>query len=106
MVLSDRAQRRLARVRDARSEHLRRHGREPSSGDIAASTGSPPTVEAWSRRAHPARDEEPVAGERRVPGTLEDVISDPRAEDEYEDVWPLEVEQVPASSRASNDRER
>src|SRR2546421_5299734 len=39
VVLSDRALRQLARVKDARREHLQVHSREPSSADLAETTG-------------------------------------------------------------------
>ena len=39
VVLSDRALRQLARVKDARRTHLQAHGREPSTAELAETTG-------------------------------------------------------------------
>jgi len=39
VVLSDRALRQLARVRDEHREHLQRHGREPSCAELASGAG-------------------------------------------------------------------
>src|SRR6185312_9855061 len=92
VVLSDRALRQLARVRDARCALLRRHGREPSLLEIMSET----TLDAdhvhclvGAERA--ARGlSEPVGAEGESGLRLEDMLSDPRAEDAYDDaVWRL-----------------
>ena len=109
VVLSDRALRQLARVRDARRAILRRHGREPSLLEIMSET----TLDAdhvhclvGAERA--ARGlSEPVAGEDESGLRLEDMLSDPRAEDAYDDaVWRLGVERIPALMACLGERER
>jgi RNA polymerase primary sigma factor len=109
VVLSDRALRQLARVRDARRALLRRHGREPLLRDIVSETmldadhvdslvGAERTVRRLS---------EPVAGEDESGLRLEDMLSDPRAEEAYDDaVWRLGVERIPALMTCLDDRER
>jgi RNA polymerase sigma factor (sigma-70 family) len=93
MVLSDRALRQLARLRDARSEHVQRHGREPSFAELADHVGL--AVEQVERLAaterRPRGLDEPVAGGDDATTTLADLLADPRAEDAY-DCVPLHVE--------------
>jgi RNA polymerase sigma factor (sigma-70 family) len=88
VVLSDRALRQLARVRDARGEHLQRHGCEPSCAELAAGAGiSREQVErliAADRR--PRGLDEPVGGESDSGSTFADLLADPSAEDAYERV--------------------
>jgi RNA polymerase sigma factor (sigma-70 family) len=88
VVLSDRALRQLARVKDAQREHLQSHGAEPTLRDLASETGMRPqqveTLMAADRK--PRGLEEPVHGDEDTTSTFGDLLADPRAEDAYESV--------------------
>jgi RNA polymerase sigma factor (sigma-70 family) len=90
VVLSDRALRQLARVKDAHSEHIRTHGREPSLFDLAAGTGfSKEQVESLLAVERPARGlDSPRDGEAGSQDPLIESVADARAEDDYERVLP------------------
>jgi RNA polymerase primary sigma factor len=87
VVLSDRAVRQLARVRNAERERLQAQGRVPTLREIASDTGlTRRQVEhliAASRT--PRALDEPIGGEESG-STFGDLVSDPRAEDAYERV--------------------
>jgi RNA polymerase primary sigma factor len=87
VVLSDRALRQLARVRNAEREHLQTQGKVPSLHEIAADTGlTRPQVEHLIAAARTPRAlDEPIGGEESS-STFGDLLSDPRAEDAYERV--------------------
>lgn len=88
VVLSDRALRQLARVKDAHREHLREHGREPSPAQLAEDTGlsREQVADLIAADRAPRGLQEPVqAGEDGV-GTFGELLADPLAEDEYEAV--------------------
>ena len=87
VALSDRAVRALARVRAARSEHLRAHGAEPSDDELSRATGLP-RAQIESLRATeraPRALEEPLGG-GAADATVGDAIADPAAESGYEQV--------------------
>jgi RNA polymerase primary sigma factor len=88
VVLSDRALRQLARLKDAQREHLQAHGAEPTLRDLAARTGigreQVETLLAADRK--PRGLQEPVHGDEEGTGTFGDLLADPRAEDAYEGV--------------------
>jgi DNA-directed RNA polymerase sigma subunit (sigma70/sigma32) len=94
VVLSDRAVRQLTRVRHARSEYTRRHGREPTTRDLSDHCGlarlQVETLLAAEQR--PRALDEPVAGDEGVVGTLGDQLPDPRAEEAYDRV-PARMEE-------------
>ena len=97
VVLSDRALRRLARIKDARRDHLSRHGREPSASDLAASTGMPPEQvdRLLAAECAPRGLEEPVGGEQGRSATVGERVVDPAAHEDFgEVVERSEVEQV------------
>jgi RNA polymerase sigma factor (sigma-70 family) len=109
VVLSDRAQRQLARVRDAHRDYVQTHTREPSPGDLAEQTGlSRHQVENLiAAERKPRALEEPVSGDEGVVGTFGDLLADPLAEDAYERVpRRLEMERLPRLMGALTDRER
>jgi RNA polymerase primary sigma factor len=87
MVLSDRAVGKLVRVRAARARHLRSHGSEPTTSELAADTGlAPSTVQELTAAALPARSlEEPLAG-AETGMTLGEQVADPAAEHSFEAV--------------------
>jgi RNA polymerase primary sigma factor len=109
VVLSDRALRQLARVRDARCALLRGQGREPSLTEIVAETmldadhvGSLIGAERAARTLG-----ESLAGDDESGLRLEDLLADARAEDAYDDaVWRLGVEAIPALMACLDERER
>lgn len=97
VVLSDRALRQLARVRDAYSECLRSQGREPSVSELAVDTGFPKEqVESLLAVDRPPRGlQESRHGDGTSADPLVETVADPRAEDDYDRVLPrLERERV------------
>lgn len=107
VVLSDRALRQLACVRDARRALITAHGREPSVAELAARAGlTTDHVHSLVGAERPSRGLcEPVGDDSGA--SYEDFVADPRAEDSYDDaVWHIEVEQVPALMACLDDRER
>jgi RNA polymerase primary sigma factor len=88
VVLSDRALRQLARIKNTQREHMRRSGREPSPGALAAESGMGLAhVQQLLAAERKARGlQEPVGGEGAVGGTFADLLADPRAEDAFDEV--------------------
>ncbi|HEY0279593.1 MAG TPA: sigma-70 family RNA polymerase sigma factor [Solirubrobacterales bacterium] len=109
MVLSDRALRHLSRIRDAHQAGLRSTGLEPTRDQLALETGlTTGQVDDLLAVERPTRSlEEPaVPGEGRI-GTLGDLIADPLAEDEYEQVLKaVQVEELLALLSVLSERER
>jgi RNA polymerase primary sigma factor len=92
VVLSDRATRQLARVRQAERDRLQSGGKVPTLGEIEADTGLERTqIEHLTTAARsPCALDAPIGGEESGT-TFGDLLSDPRAEDAYERV-PLRAE--------------
>jgi RNA polymerase primary sigma factor len=90
VVLSDRALRQLARVKDAHTEHVRTHGSEPTLFDLATGTGfTREQVQSLLAVERPARGlDTPRDGEGGRQDLLVETLVDPRAEDAYERVLP------------------
>jgi RNA polymerase primary sigma factor len=108
-VLSDRAQRGLARIRDTREDHLQAHGQEPSTDDLAAATELPreQVQRLLAVDRTPRGLEEPIARDDGPAATLEDTIADPLAQAESEAVIDrLEIEEVRHLTAGLDDRER
>jgi RNA polymerase sigma factor (sigma-70 family) len=108
MVLSDRALRQLARVKDARRVHLQAHGREPTNAELSDATELP--LEQVQRLLAvdrtPRAFEEPLAGDDGA-GTLGDLVADPSGEDAYDSVvGKVASEQVSTLPDALSERER
>jgi RNA polymerase sigma factor (sigma-70 family) len=108
-VLSDRAQRTLASVREARRKHVQDHGREPSTDELAAASGlsreQVDSILAVERAPRVLSD--PLGVDDGTAGTLGDQIADPVSEDEYERIiQQLVTEQVSALTDALDERER
>jgi RNA polymerase sigma factor (sigma-70 family) len=107
-VLSDRAQRGLSRIREARGRFFQEQRREPTSSELAA------LVEL------PRAQVESLLAVERAPQSLRiaaedgdgqpngrDVLADPGAEEEYEQIISrLEIERVRDLTRTLTDRER
>jgi RNA polymerase sigma factor (sigma-70 family) len=108
VVLSDRAMRQLARVRDARTAAARQGTAEPTAGDLAASTGLPTEhVERLIAVDRGARAlAEPVRGAEGGTTTLGELVPDPRAEDEYDQLLRrLEIEDLIRRAGGLGERE-
>jgi RNA polymerase primary sigma factor len=88
VVLSDRALRQLARVRDARRTFLRVHSREPSLPELA--TDSELTLAQLQKllvaERQPRGLEEPIDESRRGGATFGDLLSDPCAEEAFDEL--------------------
>jgi RNA polymerase sigma factor (sigma-70 family) len=95
VVLSDRALRQLARVKDARREYLQVHGRDPSNRELAETTGfTCAQVDSLVAVERTPRALEESLGDG-TDGTFGDHLADPHAEDAYERVdRRLEVEEL------------
>jgi RNA polymerase primary sigma factor len=109
VVLSDRALRSLARLREAHRDAVGESGTEPTRGELAQRTGlSPDQVDDLMATERPVRSlEEPLRGEDDVIGVFGDLIADPLAEGEYERVLAaLEVEELQALLAGLSNRER
>jgi RNA polymerase sigma factor (sigma-70 family) len=109
VVLSDRALRQLARIRDARGRHLQEFGKEPTSDEMASETRLPRSqVEKLIVAERCPRGlGEPVRRDEGMAGSLGDLLADPQAEEQYDAVSRrLEVEELPGCLRALDERER
>jgi RNA polymerase sigma factor (sigma-70 family) len=109
VVLSDRALRQLARIKQARQTYAQAHGQEPDTAELAAHAGLPKEQVERLLAAHSnARAlEEPARGDDGSAITLRDLLADPRAEDAFENVpRRLAVAQLPAMLAQLNERER
>jgi RNA polymerase primary sigma factor len=98
IVLSDRALRKLARIREARRVLLQRDCREPDLAGLARETGlARDEVERLLAAArHPRALEEPVGGDQDANTTLGELLDDPRAVEAFERIpRRVEVEQLP-----------
>jgi RNA polymerase primary sigma factor len=109
VVLSDRALRQLARIKDAHREHMQARGMEPSRNELADRSG-------LSRRQIdslvaidrvPRRFEEPIDGHDEGAGTFGELLADPIAEHAYEDLETRdEIDGVRTLASDLSDRER
>jgi RNA polymerase primary sigma factor len=109
VVLSDRALRQLAHVRDARHEHLRTHGREPTHRELAETCGlSAAQLDSLLvAEREPRGIEEPIGGMTDSGVTFGDLVADPRAEDAFEDIGlRLGVPYIPMLMECLSERER
>ena len=106
LVLSDRALRQLARLKDAHREAVQETGHEPGRDDLVSRSGlTLDQVDGLLLAERPARStDEPVEG---GVGTFGDLLADPLAEGEYELVLDaIGVQQLVALLSALSDRER
>jgi RNA polymerase primary sigma factor len=88
MVLSDRALRRLARIKDAHRRFEQTHHRSPSSAEVAQIVGLRRSqVESLLCTERSARGlDEPLSGEPGDGTTMRELLADPRAWEAYERV--------------------
>jgi RNA polymerase sigma factor (sigma-70 family) len=108
VVLSDRAARGLARVKDTQRRFVQEQGREPSTGELASESGlsiaQVQCLQAAERR--PRGLEEPIGGEAATGETFGERLPDPRAEDAYETVGRrVQAEHLPAMLAELGERE-
>jgi RNA polymerase primary sigma factor len=106
LMLSDRAQRQLARINAARLEHLKEHQVEPTTAELAAATGlgSGQVRNLIAAQRAPRGLDETARGDRAAIG---DLTVDPEAEAEYEDVLDsIEIEEVRDLAALLSERER
>jgi RNA polymerase sigma factor (sigma-70 family) len=109
VVLSDRAARQLARVKEAQRHHLQVHGREATIDQVVAATRmTRAQVEhLMVAERHPRALDEPVNGEQGMLGSFGDLLADPGAEEEYERVpRRMDVEALPQLLETLTERER
>jgi RNA polymerase sigma factor (sigma-70 family) len=109
VVLSDRALRQLARVKDAHRESLAAVGREATPAEVAERTGltEGQIDDLLATERSPRSVEEPVAAEEGAVGVFGDLLVDPMAEGEYERVLArIQAEQLHALLAGLSDRER
>jgi RNA polymerase sigma factor (sigma-70 family) len=108
IVLSDRALRGLARIRDARRALAQEHGHEPTTDEVAAKAGlTRAQAEDLLAIERPSRALEEPVGSFESTGTLADLIEDPQAESEYAKVLErIEIDQVRALTEGLGERER
>jgi RNA polymerase primary sigma factor len=109
IVMSDRALRKVARIKDAQRAHLQRHGREPSTAALAEATDMPRTqVERlMAAERSPRALEEPLGGDHDTGITLGDMLDDPSASEAFERIpGQLELAQLPSVLEVLDERER
>ncbi len=109
IVLSDRALRRLARIKDARRASLSRCGREPSHADLVAATGSTRAQvdSLLVAERTPRGFDEPLSAEQGGSATLGELVPDPAAQDDFLHVVDrIEVEELHELTSLLGERER
>lgn len=109
VVLSDRALRHLARVKDVHREALQRSGREATASELADGTGlsAQQLDDLLATERSPRSLQEPIAGEEGAIGTFGDLLVDPVAEDEYERVLAsIEARELHTVLAGLSERER
>ena len=109
IVLSDRALRKLARIKDVQHEHLQRHGREPSTPELAEELGlTRVQVESlMAAERDPRALGEPIGGDQEVGTTLGELLEDPRATEAFDRIpSKLEIERLPEVLSVLDERER
>jgi RNA polymerase primary sigma factor len=109
VVMSDRASRGLAQVRDARHEHLQAHGHDPSTGELARATGlgRQQVDRLVAAERVPQALDAPLARGETSGETLGNQLADPTAEDAYDRLdRVLEIDRLRGLPGPLSDRER
>jgi RNA polymerase primary sigma factor len=108
-ALSDHAVRGLARVKASRRDHVQAHGSEPTNAELAAATGFT-RAQLESLQAvdqTPRSFEEPLRAEEGTTTTFGEMVADPSAERQYDDVLDaMEVQVVRGLADRLDERER
>ncbi|MDX6551034.1 MAG: polymerase primary sigma factor [Gaiellales bacterium] len=107
-VLSDRAQRALAQVRETRRGYLQDHGREPTTSELAALVAlSREQVESLLAVERAPQPLQISASDSNGQQSAGDMLADPTAEQEYERIISrLEIERIRDLTRTLTARER
>jgi RNA polymerase primary sigma factor len=109
VVLSDRALRQLAQLKDVHRRALGESGREPTAGELAAETGLDlEQIDNLLAVDRPPRStDEPVLGDDDAVGTFGELLVDPLSQQEYERVVAaIEAEELLGLLAGLSDRER
>jgi RNA polymerase sigma factor (sigma-70 family) len=109
VVLSDRALRHLARLKQAHRDSIQRSGREPTRDELARQTGLSleQVDDLLATERSPRSLQEPLGGSDDEVGAFGELLADPLAEDAYERVLAaIEVEELHALLAGLSDRER
>jgi RNA polymerase sigma factor (sigma-70 family) len=109
VVLSDRALRNLARLKEAHREAVRRSGREPDGDELADRAGlsADQVQDLLATERVPRSLQEPAGADDRSVGTFGELLVDPLAEGEYERVLDaVQVRELHALLAGLSDRER
>lgn len=109
IVMSDRALRQLARVKDAQRRFKQSHHVAPSCRELAASAGLPPAhVESLlASERRPRGLDEPAAGQAGDGATVGELLADPAAEELYESATDrVLVAELPRLLSGLTDRQR
>lgn len=109
VILSDRALRQLARIKDVHRSYVQEYGHEPSAAELAdgADLSREHTAKLIAVDQPARRLDEPVAAGDGNLGTFGELLVDPIAEDEYERVVErVEVAQLRSLLSGLDDRER
>lgn len=108
IVLSDRAQRGLARIREARRGYVQAHGREPTPSELAAMVDlSGEQVESLLAVERAPQPLQAPAESGNGQSRDADIVADPVAEQEYERIISrLEIEHLRDLTKALTPRER
>jgi RNA polymerase primary sigma factor len=109
VVLSDRALRHLARVKDVHRETLQSLGREATPAELAEQAGltQHQIDDLLATERVPRSVEEPIVGEEGALGTFGDLLVDPVADGEYERVLAnIQVQELHSLLAGLSGRER
>ena len=109
VVLSDRALRHLARLKDAHADVMRERGREPSRAELADRSGlsADQVADLLATERAPRSLHDAGEGHDGELGTFGELLVDPLAEHEYERVLDeIEVEELHTLLSGLSDRER
>jgi RNA polymerase primary sigma factor len=108
VVLSDRAARHLARLKDAQRAHLQSRGREASVTELVSATGmGRRQVEGLMAAARRPRGlDERLGDDDSAGATLGDQLADPLADDAYDRVLPFDIGRLRRLLERLSDRER
>ena len=109
VVLSDRALRHLARLKQAHHDVVGQTGHEPSRDELATRTGltHEQVDDLLATERAPRSLHDPIEGAEDDVGTFGDLLADPLAQDAYEAVLAaIEVDELHAMLAGLSDRER
>lgn len=109
VALSDHAVRGLAQVRAARRDHVQAHGAEPTTAELAAATGFTRAQldSLLATERTPRSFEEPLVADEGAAATFGEMVADPGAEKEYDQVLDnMEIQAMRNLADRLGDRER